>query len=63
MQYNKNSNTDKPLTVKDLFYEYAIGAKPFLKWAGGKNQLLTVFNELYPKELLNGKIKNYYEPY
>jgi DNA adenine methylase len=63
MRYDKNSNIVKPLKVKDLFYEYAVGAKPFLKWAGGKNQLLSVFNELYPKELLKGKIKNYYEPF
>jgi DNA adenine methylase len=63
MRYNKNLNIEKPLKVKDLFYEYAVGAKPFLKWAGGKNQLLSVFNELYPKELISGKIKNYYEPF
>ncbi len=63
MRYNKNLNIEKTFKVKDLFYEYAVGAKPFLKWAGGKNQLLSVFNELYPKELINGKIKNYYEPF
>jgi len=40
-----------------------IGAKPFLKWAGGKTQLLQKFHELYPKELIEGKIKNYYEPF
>lgn len=63
MRYNKKINIEKPLKVKDLFYEYAVGAKPFLKWAGGKSQLLSVFNKLYPKELINGKIKNYYEPF
>jgi DNA adenine methylase len=26
-------------------------AKPFLKWAGGKGQLLEKFRELYPAEL------------
>jgi DNA adenine methylase len=38
--------------------------KPFLKWAGGKTQLLEQFRLLFPKEL-NGKgiIKNYYEPF
>lgn len=40
-----------------------ITAKPFLKWAGGKTQLLTTFKELYPKELLDGKIKRYIEPF
>jgi DNA adenine methylase len=41
-----------------------IQVKPFLKWAGGKTQLLEKFKELFPKEL-NGKgiIKNYYEPF
>lgn len=38
-------------------------AKPFLKWAGGKGQLLEKFRELYPHELKSGKIKNYYEPF
>ncbi|MDR2410899.1 MAG: DNA adenine methylase [Bacteroidales bacterium] len=41
-----------------------IEVKPFLKWAGGKTQLLDQFRFLFPKEL-NGKgiIKNYYEPF
>src|SRR6056300_1384316 len=38
-------------------------AKPFLKWAGGKRQLLSQFNALYPKELAENRIKNYYEPF
>lgn len=38
-------------------------AKPFLKWAGGKGQLLEKFNEFYPDELKSGKIKNYFEPF
>lgn len=38
-------------------------AKPFLKWAGGKGQLLEKFNDFYPEELKSGKIKNYYEPF
>ena len=39
-------------------------AKPFLKWAGGKGQLLNQFQAYFPKEL-NGKgiIKHYYEPF
>jgi DNA adenine methylase len=49
--------------VKDLFYEYKVGAKPFLKWAGGKSQLLDKFIELYPFELKLGTIKNYFEPF
>ena len=38
-------------------------AKPFLKWAGGKSQLLPQFKKYYPLELRNGKIKKYIEPF
>ena len=38
-------------------------AKPFLKWAGGKGQLLNTFDEMFPKELAEGKIKTYIEPF
>lgn len=39
-------------------------ARPFLKWAGGKRQLLDQFQTYFPAEL-NGKgiIKRYYEPF
>lgn len=50
-------------SVEDLFYEYRLGAKPFLKWVGGKRQLLEQFKEFYPIELKAKKIKNYYEPF
>ena len=52
---NENIETQK---VSDLFYEYNVGAKPFLKWVGGKRQLLDKFSELYPEELKSKKIKN-----
>lgn len=38
-------------------------AKPFLKWAGGKTQLLEQLNNYFPPELKNGSLKNYYEPF
>jgi len=38
-------------------------AKPFLKWAGGKGQLLKKFEKLYPKELKNDKIDTYVEAF
>ncbi len=38
-------------------------AKPFLKWAGGKGQLLDRFQKLYPQALQENKIENYYEPF
>jgi len=41
----------------------ANGAKPFLKWAGGKSQLLSQFEQYYPEELKSGKIQKYVEPF
>lgn len=38
-------------------------AKPFLKWAGGKNQLLRQFEAYYPAELREGGIERYIEPF
>lgn len=38
-------------------------SKPFLKWAGGKGQLLNKFKELYPQELINGEVKIYIESF
>ena len=38
-------------------------ARPFLKWAGGKSQLLNIFNKMYPQELIDGKIETYIEPF
>ena len=44
--------------------ENKIQARPFLKWAGGKGQLLEQFQFRFPQEL-NGEgiIKRYYEPF
>lgn len=36
---------------------------PFVKWAGGKRQLLPIINENLPSELLSGKITKYIEPF
>jgi DNA adenine methylase len=54
MTGNKSINTTK--TAK-------YPGKPFLKWAGGKSQLLETFQKFYPKELSGGKIDNYCEPF
>ena len=38
-------------------------ARPFLKWAGGKTQLLNEFSTRLPGELKKGKITKYVEPF
>lgn len=50
-------------TAADPFNPYNVGARPFLKWAGGKGQLLDKFRNLYPKQLTDKKIKTFYEPF
>lgn len=41
----------------------AFRVKPFLRWAGGKTQLLPVINEKLPKEVKDGTITRYVEPF
>jgi DNA adenine methylase len=38
-------------------------AKPFVKWAGGKTSVLSQIISYYPKELLDGKVQTYIEPF
>ena len=38
-------------------------ARPFLKWAGGKTQLLDQFSNHFPLELVAGNITRYVEPF
>lgn len=38
-------------------------AKPFLKWAGGKSQLLEQIEPFFPNELAQGSIDRYVEPF
>ncbi|NOX62074.1 MAG: DNA adenine methylase [Chloroflexi bacterium] len=38
-------------------------ARPFLKWAGGKTQLLPQLRALYPPELHAGELTKYVEPF
>ena len=37
--------------------------RPFLKWAGGKRQLISDIEQNLPIELFNGKIERYIEPF
>ena len=41
----------------------SVTARPFLKWAGGKTQLLAQLRALYPPELAAGELTTYVEPF
>jgi len=41
----------------------AATARPFLKWAGGKSQLLAQLQAHFPPDLASGKINRYVEPF
>ena len=54
----------KEIKQTTLFNDEEINAKPFLKWAGGKGQLLGVISEKLPTEIKNKKqIHSYIEPF
>ena len=57
------SEAEKPIDGRHLRYtaEELLPIKPFLKWAGGKGQLLSRIQELYP--FGDTKIKRYAEPF
>jgi DNA adenine methylase len=55
----KDFGSDEVLTLT----EKLIAAKPFLKWAGGKNQLLDEIEQRLPNELRSGEIDTYVEPF
>ena len=57
------SAAEKPIDGRHLRYtaEKLLPIKPFLKWAGGKGQLLSQIQELYP--FGDTKIKRYAEPF
>ncbi|RLF97656.1 DNA adenine methylase [Thermococci archaeon] len=49
---------------KSLFGQEVINAKPFLKWAGGKSQLLDEIDKRLPYHIRSNKnIDNYIEPF
>lgn len=51
------------LTLPIAFTFSVTTAKPFMKWAGGKGQLIEKLANLFPPELNSGKIKKYAEPF
>ncbi len=55
------SDAEKPVDARTVRYETTVNAKPFVKWAGGKGQLLDTIRTYYPKEL-GISIKKYCEP-
>jgi len=55
---------DKPMDARSCEYtsQIDVKVKPFIKWAGGKGQLLSEIRKIYPSEL--GKsIRKYAEPF
>jgi len=44
-------------------YKFFECARPFVKWAGGKGQLIDIFQKFYPSQLFEGYIKRYIEPF
>ena len=57
------SSAEKPVDARSTRYNRTEGkaVKPFLKWAGGKGQLIKEIEQYYPFE--NGKITKYAEPF
>lgn len=57
------ATAEKPIDARITRYLQKSGkkVKPFLKWAGGKGQLLTEIEKYYPFE--DGKITKYAEPF
>ena len=48
----------------DLYEKPDIGAKPFLKWAGGKKQLIDEIESHLPQEIKDSShIEKYFEPF
>ena len=50
------------LISHDVISNY-VTPKPFLKWAGGKQQLIKQITQYLPTQLNNGSIKKYVEPF
>lgn len=55
------ADAEKPIDARTTRYEGSVKAKPFVKWAGGKGQLLDTLRNYYPSEL-GTSITKYCEP-
>lgn len=65
---NRKANVSNPKKISQEnqltpIKKKKIQAKPFLKWAGGKGQLLETFEQLYPESLKKGECSCYIEPF
>ena len=58
-------SVDEDSTLEDIQRLIDTKPKPFVKWVGGKRQLLKQFRELglYPPEAFNPMTSTYYEPF
>lgn len=60
----RSKNLARTSTRQDALNAFGIGeARPFLKWAGGKSQLLDVIDSALPSALKAGGIDTYIEPF
>jgi DNA adenine methylase len=59
----EKNKTKKVSEMQATYAEVSLKAKPFLKWAGGKGQLLEKLASLFPPEFYSGDIKKYAEPF
>lgn len=49
--------------IQQLSFVPSTNAKPFLKWAGGKTQLIEQIQHYFPRALKRGEITRYVEPF
>lgn len=49
--------------MQEVLFSTDVRAKPFLKWAGGKTQLLEQIASYFPKGLISREITRYVEPF
>ncbi len=55
------ADAEKPIDARTTRYDGSVKARPFVKWAGGKGQLLDTLRNYYPKGL-GTTITKYCEP-
>jgi DNA adenine methylase len=63
VQNNYESRVKERPSVRISSSAKNVSIRPFLKWAGGKGQLLEQMSNFLPKGLIDGSIKRYVEPF